>query len=61
MRMYVWLDIQTGKFSNSWTEEEHQKYFIGIQHIPMNSTWKLISYECVNDKEFIFNDRMKIK
>ena len=64
MKLYVWLDIETGKFSNSWTEAEHQKYFTDRdleEHHKTHPTWKLISYESLSDKEFMFTRLMTIK
>ncbi len=64
MKYYVWLNIETGKFSNSWTEEEHRRYFTQKEldeHHEKQPTWKLISYECVTDPQFLFNNRMTIR
>ena len=62
--MYAWLNIETGKFSNSWTEEEHKKYFDEktiAEHFEQQPHWKLIRYECVNDKNFEFIHHMKLR
>jgi hypothetical protein len=43
MKYYVWLNIETGKFSNSWTEEEHRRYFTQKEldeHHEKQPTWK---------------------
>jgi hypothetical protein len=64
MKLYVWLDIETGKFSNSWTQEEHDKYFGDKEldeHHEKNPLWKLITYESLSDKDFMFTNRMVIK
>lgn len=64
MKKYVWLNIETGKFSNSWNEEEHDKFFTGKEleeHHKKNPTWKLISYECLTDVNFEFVHHMTIK
>ena len=64
MKHYVWLNIETGKFSNSWTEVEHEKYFTEEEletHAKTCPLRKLITYECVSDKEFSFNNKMVIR
>jgi hypothetical protein len=45
---YVWLNINTGEFSNSWIKD-------------ITKGWKLIKYRCVNEPLFKFYDKMKIK
>ena len=58
--MYVWLDLNTGKFSNSWTQEEYDLY--RISELPSEYTgWKLIKYTCLNDVEFEFMNKMKLR
>jgi hypothetical protein len=63
MKMYVWLNTKTGKFSNSWTEEEHKKHF-KIGDIEQNMRdipeMLLIRYESLCVRSFIFNESMKI-
>lgn len=64
MKYYVWLNLENGKFSNSWTQEEHDKYFTEKEieyHQKKDPAWKLITYECVSDKEFLFTNRMVIR
>lgn len=65
MKRYVWLEIGTGKFSNSWDEETHNRCFKDqeelVQNCKKNPTWKLITYECLSDNDFEFNRFMKIK
>lgn len=65
MKKYVWLNIENGKFPNSWDEETHNRCFNNpnelIEHRKTNPTWKLISYECITDSNFEFNKFMKIK
>lgn len=62
-KKYVWLDINTGKFSDSWTEWDSpyftEKYSSEIQEAATRGK-KLISYECLNDESFSFYDLMKI-
>ena len=62
--MYAWLNVETGKFSNSWTEEEHKRVFDDktiAEHFKEHPQWKLIHYECVNDKDFQFIHHMKLR
>ena len=62
--MYAWLNVETGGFSNSWTEEEHKKLFdheMIEQHYKEYPQWKLIHYECVNDEGFEFIHHMKLR
>jgi len=64
MKKYVWLNIETGKFSNSWDEETHNRAFTEqelIEHAKERPTWKLITYECITDPEFEFGHHMTIK
>ncbi len=59
---YVWLNIKTGEFSNTWDERLHQQHGKGIlEGIEEHSYWKLIRYECLNDTNFQFNNLMEIK
>lgn len=63
-KKYCWLNIETGKFSDSWSEEDHKKYFTDIdieEHTKQYPTWKLICYECLNHKDFEFTHHMTIK
>ena len=59
---YVWLNINTGEFSNSWSQETHDKYckFIESDQWFKENGFKLIKYECVSNPEFDFYDKMKI-
>lgn len=56
---HVWLNIETGEFSNSWSdlEEEELRELVDRDFDPK---WKLIEYECKNDEEFKFNHMMRI-
>ena len=62
--MYAWLNVETGKFSDSWSEEDHKKYLddktIEKQTIE-HPEWKIIRYECINDKNFQFSHHMKLR
>jgi hypothetical protein len=63
-KRYVWLNIEDGKFSDSWDEETHQKFLTNedIEDLKKrNPEWKLISYECLNDENFEFNHHMVIR
>lgn len=62
--MYCWLNLETGTFSNSWTEKEHQTEFtqkLIEATLTNHPTVKLIKYQCVNDPSFIFMNQMKFK
>ena len=60
---YVWLDLNTGEFSDSWDQELHER--CGGDSLAGNTHTleghKLIKYECINDEEFEFNNLMRIK
>lgn len=60
-KKYVWLNVETGKFSSSWSEDTHSALIIEnlIENCP--KTLKLISYTCENDSEFEFNQYTKLK
>jgi len=57
---YVWLNLNSGNFSNSW-DESQQKY-IDDETIERarKDNWKLIKYECLTDENFEFYSMMKI-
>ena len=61
---YVWLNIETGMFTNSWNEEALNAAG-GLNELLEDSKnhfgWKLIKYECLNDEEFDFNRLMKLR
>ena len=64
MKKYCWLNIETGKFSNSWSEEDHKKYLDDKtieEQYKEHPEWKLICYECINDKNFEFIHHMKLR
>ena len=64
MKRFVWLNIETGKFSNSWDEETHKWAFTEEElkeHAVKQPTWKLIAYECITHPEFEFDHHMTIK
>lgn len=64
-KKYVWLNLNTGEFSNSWGDEDMLKGVSDLdsliedfQHAP---GWKLIEYTCLSDETFEFNGLMKIR
>lgn len=64
MKKFVWLNIETGKFSDSWNEETQNKCFTKEEleeHAKQSPTWKLICFECLTDVNFEFNHHMTIK
>ena len=64
---YVWLDLITGNFSNSWqidniVTNSMMKDMIESSSKPPNSrNWKLIKYECLNDPEFKLYNKMRLR
>jgi len=58
---YVWLNIATGEFSNSWDDSEFTDSLETLLDGEISSEWKLIKYECRTDENFNFNDRMKLQ
>jgi len=59
---YVWLDLNTGEFSNSWSEEQYPNAIDEeMLKTATDKHWKLIKYQCVNEQEFEFYNRMKLK
>jgi len=64
MKKYVWLNLTTGEFSNSWSEEEMKKYGPIMQddsELGPKTQWKLIEYTCISDPDFHFYNMMKLK
>lgn len=61
---YCWLNMNTGEFSNSWSEDEHTKHlnngFMDLIDIANDTGWKLIKYSCINDANFEFYKMMQI-
>lgn len=64
MKRYVWFNIDTGEFSNSWTDNDMVELKIDLNQLvedaQENTRWKLISYECLSHDDFQFYDLMKI-
>lgn len=69
----VWLNIETGEFSNSWPVDENgnsvefpsqtKETLLGYLNLQPEVAykWKLIEYHCVNDKDFSFYEAMRLK
>lgn len=61
MAMYVWLDVENGTFSNSWSEEEYKKYEQDIkQQLEKLPNYRCLKVESVHSAHFEFNRMMKI-
>lgn len=58
MKMYCFYNKETKKFSNSWDEAHHKKYFTGMTQ---TKNLKLIEYTCLNDPSFTINDDVSKK
>lgn len=57
----VWLDINTGEFSNSFYADAS----VGLSEEELkqaaNDGWKLIEFTCLNDENFVFTQHMKLR
>lgn len=59
---YCWLKMPIGEFSNSWSEEDHLNHIDeGMIELANKDGFKLIEYKCINDNEFEFFDKMKLR
>ena len=68
---YVWLNIITGEFSDSFTIEDHVPETISdliqtsnevmIKTKSASLDWKLIQYDCLNDQDFELSRFMKLR
>lgn len=59
---YFWFNPTKGTFSNSWDEVDHEKFIDEEVIVEANKNGsKLIKFECINDKDFEFYHRMKLK
>ena len=64
---YVWLNIETGEFSDSWSEDDHQRYVVSmgllesVKNDPKQHNAKLIKYQCLTDEDFEFYRKMKLR
>lgn len=58
----VWLNMNTGEFSNSWVkgEDEFIQNVINERLDKQPNGWKLIEYICPNDDSFEFFNLMQI-
>lgn len=58
----VWLNINTGEFSDSWVLTETLDKVLTQDVIADAATrgWKLIEYNCINDQAFELCDLMKV-
>ena len=57
----VWLNINTGEFSNSWDAEDKLPYDIETLKIQARDGCKLIEFTCLNDENFVFTQHMKLR
>lgn len=60
----VWLNINTGEFSNSWGQDDLGADYPDkpeVQKEAAEKGWKLIEYHCINDPAFELYDRMRIR
>jgi len=64
----VWLNIETGEFSNSWDDKEYDGTDAGstcsreqLIKDAGKGPWKLIKYECLNDEDFDFYNAMRLR
>lgn len=71
IKKQVWLNIETGEFSNSWIPDEDRLSKTSrlledveeVNHKAYNDckVWKLIEFECLSDGEFEFNKMMRLR
>lgn len=65
---YVWLNLATGEFSNSWLASDYPTLSTEAlvldskQNTPPDQrpSWKLIEYRCLTDSEFQFDHNMRL-
>lgn len=60
MKKRVWLNTDTGKFSNSWPADLEKDFVDGCVNQIEDKPIKLIEYECLNDKEFEFKNYLRL-
>ena len=58
---YTWLNINTGTFGISWTQDEHPTIDPEDLAKHLQEGFKLIRYECLNDDNFEFTKHMKLR
>lgn len=58
----VWLNLNTGEFSNSWFKDSWEDSLLKEEDITNGPAgWKLIEYRCHNDEKFQFSTLMKLR
>jgi len=58
---FVWMNVSTGEFSNSWFDGECGDVDYDTLKIATKDHWKLIKFQCINEPEFEFNNLMKLR
>ena len=58
---YVWLNTNNGEFSDSWDEQTHSLLSESIFEEASKKGWKIIKYQCLNDKDFEFTRHFKLR
>lgn len=58
---YCWLNINDGKFSNSWSEEDMKYIDDEMLSMANKDGWKLIKYQCLTDENFEFYNQMQLR
>jgi hypothetical protein len=68
MKKQVWLNLDTGEFSNSWEPVDigylaTKKLIEDVNDVNKRTDghWKLIEYECLNENNFEFSGLMEIR
>lgn len=51
----VWLNVESGKFSQSWCPKKYPNPPKATKH------WKLIKYEVLDGGAFEFSDHMRLR
>ena len=59
--LYCWLNINDGKFSNSWGENDMKYIDKEMLSIANKDGWKLIKYQCLTDEKFEFYNQMQLR
>lgn len=64
---FVWLNLADGTFSESWLEGEHppesslHEEKLAAEANDLNPLFKLIKYVCMNDGNFAFDNKMRLR
>jgi hypothetical protein len=66
MKRYVWININTGQFTDSWENFilwDNAESFLKQDWVQKakEDGYKLIEYSCLNDEGFEFTNKMKLK